>query len=124
MRHSEECRKRLHEAMREAGLEKIERADDEAPTRTQTRSKSCLKKQIKELPEETKILEAPEADHMELLDDPPDVPIADDHTDLNMADVPGSTNFFEEVDADPDLGLDWKWIGMVKTLPMRARTML
>ena len=50
VRHHEECRKRLYEAMREAGLEKIQRADDEAPARTQTKSKRSVQ-QREDLPE-------------------------------------------------------------------------
>ena len=43
-RHSEECRKRLYAAMREAGTEKMKRADLEDASRTQFHSKKALKK--------------------------------------------------------------------------------
>jgi hypothetical protein len=109
VRHSEECRKRLYEAMRDAGLEKIKRADDEAPTRTQTRSKKHAQ-QREEPPEEVKVLEAPKADHMELIDDQPGDHVQDDHIDdFHMAEMPDSTNFFEVVNADPELGAGVDW---------------
>ena len=43
-RHCEECRKRLYEAMREAGNEKLKRADLEDANRTRTQSKKLSKK--------------------------------------------------------------------------------
>ena len=43
-RHSEECRKNLYEAMREAGTEKSKRADIEDANQTQTQSKKLIKK--------------------------------------------------------------------------------
>ena len=41
-RHSEECRKRLYEAMREAGTDNLKRADLEDASQTQTNSKKQL----------------------------------------------------------------------------------
>ena len=100
----------LHEAMREAGLEKIKRADDEDPTRTQPRSKKYARRR-EEPAEDTKILEAPREEPMELIDDQPNDHVSHDHIDTNMTDVPDSTNFFEEVNADPEIGagleVDW-----------------
>ena len=58
VRHSEECRKRLYDAMREAKLERIQRADEEAPSRTQTRAKRHAQ-QRDEAPADTQVLEAP-----------------------------------------------------------------
>ena len=107
LKHNEECRKRLYEAMREAGVEKIKRADEEGLSRTQTRAKQHAQ-QREELPDDTRLVEAPKEAPMELVDDQHD-DHAEDHIELNMADVPDSTNFFEEVDADVELGggVDW-----------------
>ena len=52
-RHSEECRKRLYEAMREAATETSKRADLEDTNRTQTTSNMFSKKReeiIEEVP--------------------------------------------------------------------------
>ena len=101
VRHNEECRKRLYEAMRDAGLEKIQRADDEAPARTQTKAKRHAQ-QREDLPEEPKPAEAPTAAPMELIDDQPH-----DNEDHIEIDVEDTTNFFEEVNAEPPIDVDW-----------------
>ena len=94
--------------MREAGLEKIQRADDEDPSRTKTRAKRHGQ-QREELPDDTKVLEAPSSAPMELIDDQPGDDGRDDIGEFNMADVPDSTNFFEEVNADQGNSLEVDW---------------
>ena len=94
--------------MREAGLEKIQRADDEDSSRTKTRAKRHGQ-QREELPDDTTVLEAPSAAPMELIDDQPGDDGRDDIGEFNMADVPDYTNFFEEVSADQDNSLEVVW---------------
>lgn len=89
-------------------IEMIQQADDEAPSRTQTRSKRHAQ-QREELPDDTKLVEAPNAAHMELIDGQHTDHMPEDHTKLHMADVPDSTNFYEEVNDDPELA--WGWVG-------------
>ena len=48
-RHNEECRQRVYQEMREAGTEKLKRADLEHASRTQTQNKKSGKK-VEEAP--------------------------------------------------------------------------
>ena len=97
-RHSEECRKRLYEAMREAGTEKLKRADHEDANRTQTQSKKFSKKR-EEVIEEFPNIDAP----MEPIDDTmsgedSDKPVLEP---VNEPDATEDTcNFYEEVNDD------------------------
>ena len=109
VRHSEECRKRLYEAMRDAGLEKIQRADDEDSARTRTKAKRHAQ-QREEAPEVAKVQEVPDATQMELIDDQPTDQAGNDHIDVDH-EIPDTTNFFEEVDADLENALDVDWDG-------------
>ena len=106
-RHNEECRERLYREMREAGVEKLQRADLEDSTRTKTQSKRSKRK----VEEPSEVVDAP----MEPLDDPiiPEVSTErpnDDEPDA-MRDDFDTTNFHEEVDAgfgdDNNLEVDY-----------------
>ena len=97
--------KRIYDAMREAGAEKIRRADEEASSRTTTRAKRHAQKV--EVPDDANPVEMPKPDNMELIDDQPTELIGDDPIEL---DLPDTTNFYEDVNddaANDSLDVDW-----------------
>ena len=79
--------------MREAGLGKIQRHAQ----------------QREELPDDTKVLEAPSGAPMKLIGDQPDDHVQEDPLELNMADVPDSKNFYGGVNADLGNSLEVDW---------------
>ena len=102
VRHNEECRNRLYDAMREAGVEKMKRADDEDPGRTKAQPKTPAKKSEDSPGNEPKLVDAP----MEPIDDTPDQ-VAED-VELTGADddMFDTTDFHNVVNGDVDHGLE------------------
>ena len=95
-RHNEECRHRLYEAMREAGVEKMKRADMEDSTRTLTKKPKKKDEGIVDEPriQESQVDDAP----MEPIDDTAqtqDAPVINESDDML-----DTTNFYEEVNAE------------------------
>ena len=106
--HSEECRNRLYDAMREAGVEKMKRADMEDPARTKVQPKKMAKKPEQPDVEENKPTDAP----MELMDDAAEVHVDHDvEVHLGGDDMQDTTNFFSEVNDDADNNLDVEFDG-------------
>ena len=105
VRHNEECRQRLYQSMREAGVEKVKRADLEDTGRTQTQNKKGARKV--EVPDvEVPVIEAP----MEPIDDPlMEVEQTINNDPNGMHDHFDTSNFHDEVNADMggDLEIDY-----------------
>ena len=102
-RHNEECRQRLYHEMREAGVEKLKRADMEDSNRTQAQSKQSGRKaeapiELSDTPMEPLELETEDV-HIS-------PPTADNDT---LRDDFDTYNFHEEVDEvlDGDLDVDY-----------------
>jgi hypothetical protein len=104
-RHNEECRQRVYQEMREAGTEKLKRADLEHASRTQTQSKKSGKK-VEEVP--MNVHDAP----MEPLEiDMNVVAPASAPGDHSMRDVLDTYDFHEEVDEALDGAFDIDYNG-------------
>ena len=108
VRHNEECRERIYEALRAAGAEKIQRADLEDSSRTATRVRKPKEPIVDPPPEENNAdvpmpLDVP-SEPIEMQDDTP-------HDDSNVHEyqVDDTYNFHEEIDEDLTNNLEVDW---------------
>ena len=110
VRHNEECRERIYDKLREAGAEKVQRADLEGSSRTATRSRKTKDPQVEPPPPDDKMGDVP------MPDDAPTEPLVDTttpHAEPNHGDnyVDDTYNFHEEVDQALDDGIEVDWHG-------------
>ena len=107
VRHTEECRERIYDAMRKAGTEKLQRADLEGAGRTITKAKR-LAERAEQPTDDAPLPDATGETPMEGLDDA----AGDDLPPASGDDMFDTTNFYEEVnadvDADPSTYVEWE----------------
>ena len=108
LRHNEECRERIYNALRADGVQKVTQADSSDSYRTKTKHRK---------PQDAKIDQKPQ-DDQPVVSDAPEVPLVDmDDAVDNSGDVQikdwvehsieqGGEDFYKEVDADAELGVD------------------
>ena len=104
VRHNEECRERIYEALRAAGAEKIQRADLEDSSRTATRTRKS-RDPPEDPPPEEKLEDVPMP--ADAPSDPIDIQIETPHDDeptVHEYQVDDTFDVHEEV--DEDLGND------------------
>ena len=100
-RHSEQCRDRVYQAMREAGVDKIKQADEDHSERTQSK-RSGQKAEAQDVAIEVPMepVEEPIAEPI-TIDDAPDTN-PNDHNTMDL----DTENFFNEVNDDLDIDHD------------------
>ena len=107
VRHNEECRERIYDALRAAGAEKVQRADLEDSGRTATKSRKSRDPPVHEPPADERI------DDIAMPDDAPTEPLvnmdADTPHDEPDQDLPwdDTHDFYQEVDQDGIGDVDW-----------------
>ena len=109
LRHNEECREHIYDALRSAGAQKLKSADLVDPSRTQTRaSKHDAKIDDRRIEDQPVVQDAPDTPIADMEDVREDVhvdmpPLIDD-VDYDPPGMDDTADFYKEVDADPDLG--------------------
>lgn len=99
VRHNEECRDKIYDALRQAGSEKLKRADLEDASRTQTKARKVREP---ELPQpDNEMDDKPDAN------DAPTEPLVDtDVEPLRTSDMEDTYDFYQEVDRAQEV--DWQ----------------
>ena len=109
VRHNEECRERIYEALRAAGAEKIQRADLEDSSRTATKTRKPRDPPPDPPPEE-KIEDVPMP--TDAPSEPIDIQIDTPHNDeptVHEYQVDDTFNFHEEIDEDLGNNIEVDW---------------
>ena len=109
VRHNEECREKIYEALRAAGSERVQRADMDDQSRTSTKVRKPREPPAEPNPEDKpKDVEMPEDAPSEPLPTP-----ATPHDEPNIPEdqIDDTYNFHEEIDAEIGDRLDVDWEG-------------